>query len=52
MVGETRGNRLTARDIAEDGILTNRRVWADLSKNFPDGICLDEDARSGLPTPS
>ena len=43
VVGETRGNRLTAWDIAEDGILTNRRVWADLGKNFPDGICLDED---------
>ena len=43
VVGETRGNRLTAWDIAEDGSLTNRRVWADLGKNFPDGICLDED---------
>ena len=43
VVGETRGNRLTAWDIAADGGLSNRRLWADLGKNFPDGICLDEE---------
>lgn len=43
VVGETRGNRLTAWDIASDGTLLNRRIWADLGKNFPDGICLDEE---------
>jgi len=43
IVGETRGNRLTAWDIALDGALSNRRVWADLGPNFPDGICLDEE---------
>lgn len=43
VVGETRGNRLTAWDIGPDGGLSNRRVWADLGENFPDGICLDEE---------
>ena len=42
VVGETRGNRLTAWDIGSDGALSNRRIWADLGENFPDGICLDE----------
>jgi sugar lactone lactonase YvrE len=43
VVGETRGNRLTAWDIAPDGSLSNRRVWADLGNGFPDGICLDAE---------
>jgi len=30
IVGETWGNRFTALDIADDGTLTNRRVWAEL----------------------
>ena len=30
IVGETWGNRFTAFDIAADGSLTNRRVWAEL----------------------
>lgn len=43
VVGETRGNCLTAWDIDSDGTLSNRRIWADLGANFPDGICLDEE---------
>lgn len=43
IVAESHGNRLTAFDIAADGSLSNRRVWADLSGGFPDGICLDAD---------
>jgi len=43
IVGETRANRLTAFDRAADGSLSNRRVWADLSEGFPDGICLDAE---------
>ncbi|TMD44274.1 MAG: SMP-30/gluconolactonase/LRE family protein, partial [Chloroflexi bacterium] len=35
------GKRLTAFDIAADGGLSNRRVWADLGDGAPDGICLD-----------
>ena len=43
IVGETRGNILSAWDRAPDGGLSNRRVWADLKGGFPDGICLDAD---------
>jgi sugar lactone lactonase YvrE len=43
VVGETRGNRLTAWDIGADGALSNRRLWADLGAGYPDGICLDAE---------
>ncbi|MEM1147985.1 MAG: SMP-30/gluconolactonase/LRE family protein [Pseudomonadota bacterium] len=38
---ETFANRLTAFDLAADGTLSGRRVWADLGEEMPDGICLD-----------
>jgi sugar lactone lactonase YvrE len=41
IVAESYGNRLTAFDIAADGSLSNRRLWADLQGGAPDGICLD-----------
>ena len=41
IVAESYGNRLTAFDIASDGTLSNRRVWAELGTGVPDGICLD-----------
>jgi len=41
ILAESYGNRLTAFDIAADGSLANRRVWADLEGGYPDGICLD-----------
>jgi len=46
VVAETFGTRLTAFDIAPDGSLTGRRVWAELPDgSTPDGICVDaEDA--------
>jgi sugar lactone lactonase YvrE len=43
IVAETMGARLTAFDIAEDGSLSNRRVWAQLHQVYPDGICLDAE---------
>lgn len=45
IVAETLALRLSAWDIAADGSLTDRRVWADLSAvmGAPDGICLDAD---------
>lgn len=43
IVAESYGNRLTAFEIAPDGGLTNRRVWADLGDAAPDGICLDAE---------
>lgn len=42
IIGETFGRKLTAFDIAEDGSLSNRRVWAPTHPHFPDGICLDD----------
>ena len=43
IVGESFAGRLTAFDIAADGSLSNRRVWAELGGGAPDGICLDAD---------
>jgi sugar lactone lactonase YvrE len=43
IVAESYANRLTAFDIAPDGSLSNRRLWADLVGGFPDGICLDAE---------
>jgi sugar lactone lactonase YvrE len=43
IISESFAGRLTAFDIAADGRLSNRRVWAD--GVGPDGICIDaEDA--------
>ncbi|MBM3408484.1 MAG: SMP-30/gluconolactonase/LRE family protein [Betaproteobacteria bacterium] len=43
IVGETFANRLTRFDIAADGQLVNRRVFAELDGVAPDGICLDAE---------
>jgi sugar lactone lactonase YvrE len=43
IIAESYGNRLTAFDIAADGGLSNRRVWADVQDGVPDGICLDAE---------
>ncbi len=43
IVAESYGRRLTAFDVANDGGLSNRRVWADLGDGVPDGICIDQD---------
>jgi sugar lactone lactonase YvrE len=43
ILAESYGNQLTAFDIAADGSLSNRRVWAALGDGAPDGICLDAD---------
>src|SRR5215471_11085925 len=45
IVAESYGKRLTGFDIAADGSLTDRRVWADLGDGAPDGICLDAEGR-------
>ena len=41
VIAESFAARLTAFDIADDGTLSNRRVWAD--EVGPDGICMDAD---------
>ncbi len=43
IVAESYGKKLTAFDIAVDGTLSNRRVWADLGDGVPDGICIDAE---------
>jgi sugar lactone lactonase YvrE len=43
IIAESHGRKLTAFDIARDGLLSNQRVWADLGNGVPDGICIDED---------
>ncbi len=43
ILAESYRNRLTAYDISADGDLTNRRVWADLGNDVPDGICMDAE---------
>ena len=43
IVAESYGKKLTAFNIAADGSLSNRRVWADLDGGVPDGICLDAE---------
>jgi len=41
IVAESYAEQLTAFDIAADGGLGNRRVWAATPGDHPDGICLD-----------
>jgi sugar lactone lactonase YvrE len=43
ILAESWARRLSAFDIAEDGGLSNRRVWADLGEDPPDGICMDAE---------
>src|SRR3954462_9893831 len=43
ILAESYGNRLSAWDIAADGSLSGRRVWADLGDGVPDGICIDAE---------
>lgn len=51
IVGETFGACLTAFDIAGDGTLSNRRVWAALEGSVPDGICLDAEGAIWVSSP-
>jgi sugar lactone lactonase YvrE len=43
IVAETFANRLTAFDIAADGTLSKRRIFATIEGMRPDGICLDAE---------
>jgi sugar lactone lactonase YvrE len=43
IVAESYARRLTAFDIAADGSLSRRRVWADLGDGVPDGVCADAE---------
>jgi sugar lactone lactonase YvrE len=54
IVGESTGARLTAFDIAADGSLSNRRVWASLRElgATPDGICRDSEGAIWVACPA
>jgi len=52
IVGETFAGRLTAFDVAADGSLSNRRVWAQLEGAVPDGICLDAEGAIWVASPT
>jgi sugar lactone lactonase YvrE len=43
IIAESYGKKLTAFEIAADGSLLHRRVWADLGDGVPDGICIDAE---------
>ena len=43
IVAESYGECLTAFDIADDGSLSNRRIWVSTPGDHPDGICLDAE---------
>jgi sugar lactone lactonase YvrE len=43
IVAESYAGMLTAFDIAADGGLSSRRVWAELDGGVPDGICIDAE---------
>jgi sugar lactone lactonase YvrE len=53
IVGESFAARLTAFDIASDGALSHRRVWAQLPEGaVPDGSCLDAEAAIWTASPT
>ena len=63
IVAESSASRVTAFDRAADGLLTNRRAFADFAESAssgngghegvrPDGICLDVDGALWVPDPS
>jgi sugar lactone lactonase YvrE len=53
VVGETFAGRMTAFDIADDGRLSNRRVWAQLPEGaVPDGCCLDAEGAIWVASPT
>jgi sugar lactone lactonase YvrE len=52
IVAESFAARLTAFDVADDGRLANRRVWAPLEGGgVPDGICLDAEGAVWVASP-
>jgi sugar lactone lactonase YvrE len=51
IIGETFAARLTAFDVAPDGALSNRRLFAALDGCFPDGICLDAEGAVWVTNP-
>lgn len=51
IVAESFARRLTAFAIAANGSLGQRRLWADLGQQLPDGICLDAEGHIWVAIP-
>ena len=51
IVAETFASKLTAFDILDDGLLEERRIWANLKSMVPDGICLDAEGGIWIASP-
>lgn len=51
IIAESLANRLTAFDVAADGSLSGRRVFAELPGHVPDGICLDAEGQVWAASP-
>ena len=51
IVGETLAGVLTRFDIAADGNLSGRRIWAATFPRVPDGICLDAEGAIWIANP-
>jgi sugar lactone lactonase YvrE len=51
IVGESLSGDLIAFDIAGDGSLSNRRVWASILPRVPDGIALNADGHIWVANP-
>jgi sugar lactone lactonase YvrE len=51
IVGETLTGALTAFDVAADGILSHRRLWAQTWPRLPDGIALDAEGAIWIANP-
>jgi sugar lactone lactonase YvrE len=43
VVADSYRHQLVGFTVADDGSLSERRVWADLGEDTPDGICLDAE---------
>lgn len=52
IIAETMGKRVTAFDIAADGSLSNRRLFANLGDVMPDGMCLDAEGAIWVASPN
>jgi sugar lactone lactonase YvrE len=51
IASETMGECLTAFDIDDHGLLSNRRIWAELKGMTPDGITLDVEGAVWVSSP-
>jgi sugar lactone lactonase YvrE len=52
IAAESVGHRLSAFNIDEDGLLSNRRVFAETGEDVPDGICMDEEGAVWIGSPT